>query len=205
MTGSERGRTIAGDWYAGSLPDNLTMAEGAYVETSYSLLRYRSQAVNGVTLGRGAAIYNATMLDMGPAATLKMGDYSMLQGVRVICDSEISIGSHTMLSWLVLLMDSYRMPRSASERRAQLEALAASTERVVEPAVSARPIHIGNNVWIGFGACILPGVSIGDCAVIGAHSVVRDDVPPYSIFAGNPARLVRTISADLPRPLGEKT
>jgi len=52
-------------------------------------------------------------------------------------------------------------------------------------------VVIGNDVWIGHGALILSGARIGDGAVIGAASVVGREVPPYSIFAGNPARHVR--------------
>lgn len=50
---------------------------------------------------------------------------------------------------------------------------------------------IGNDVWIGYRAAILPGVSIGDGAIIGSYSVVTSDVPPYTIVGGNPARLIR--------------
>ena len=51
---------------------------------------------------------------------------------------------------------------------------------------------VGNDVWIGQNAVILPGVRIGNGAIIGANSVVGRDVEPYSIVAGNPARLIRT-------------
>lgn len=51
---------------------------------------------------------------------------------------------------------------------------------------------IGNDVWIGTKAVILPGVTIGDGAIVGAHSVVTRDVPPYTIVAGNPATAIRT-------------
>jgi len=57
--------------------------------------------------------------------------------------------------------------------------------------VSRGNVVIGNDVWIGRRASILSGVTIGDGAVIGAESVVADDVEPYSIVAGNPARLIR--------------
>ena len=63
------------------------------------------------------------------------------------------------------------------------------------PALSDLPLRgdtvVGNDVWIGEGAVILPGVKIGDGAIIGAKSVVGSDVEPYSIVAGNPARLIR--------------
>lgn len=52
-------------------------------------------------------------------------------------------------------------------------------------------IRVGHDVWIGFGATLMPGVSVGPGAVIAARSVVASDVPPYAIVAGNPARVVR--------------
>ena len=54
-----------------------------------------------------------------------------------------------------------------------------------------RPIHIGNDIWIGTGAVILPGVTIGNGAVIGARAVVTHDVPENAIVVGIPARLLR--------------
>jgi acetyltransferase-like isoleucine patch superfamily enzyme len=70
---------------------------------------------------------------------------------------------------------------------------------VLDPAFRDVPGHpatkgdvvIGNDVWIGFGALILSGVTIGDGAVIGARSVVTRDVPPYAIAGGNPSRVLR--------------
>ena len=67
--------------------------------------------------------------------------------------------------------------------------------RMVPLALSDLPLKgdtvIGNDVWIGQNAVILPGVRIGDGSIIGANSVVGNDVEPYTIVAGNPARILR--------------
>ena len=54
-----------------------------------------------------------------------------------------------------------------------------------------RDVRVGNNVWIGFGACILRKVTVGDNAVIGTNAVVTQDVPPNAVVAGVPARVLR--------------
>ncbi len=56
----------------------------------------------------------------------------------------------------------------------------------------ARPVEIGRNCWIGMGACILPGVRIGDSCVVGAGSVVSKEVEPYSVAVGAPARAIKS-------------
>ncbi len=60
----------------------------------------------------------------------------------------------------------------------------------------ARPITVGNNVWIGANVVVLPGVTIGDNCVIGAGSVVTKDIPPHSLAVGNPCRVIRQIESD---------
>lgn len=59
----------------------------------------------------------------------------------------------------------------------------------------AEPVTIGNNVWIGGSATILPGVKVGDNAVVGAGSVVTHDIPSNTVSAGNPARIIKHITA----------
>lgn len=60
----------------------------------------------------------------------------------------------------------------------------------------ARPIRVGDNVWIGAHACVLPGVDIGDNSVIGAGSVVTENVPGGVLAAGNPCRIIRELTAE---------
>ncbi|MDB5012127.1 MAG: acetyltransferase with multiple hexapeptide repeat domain [Daejeonella sp.] len=58
----------------------------------------------------------------------------------------------------------------------------------------SKPVYIGNNVWVGMNACILPGVHIGENSIIGSGSVVTKNVPANEIWVGNPARFVRKIN-----------
>jgi len=57
-------------------------------------------------------------------------------------------------------------------------------------------VTVGNNVWIGGSVVITPGVTIGDCCVIGAGSVVTKDIPAWSVAAGNPCRVIRSITEE---------
>lgn len=64
---------------------------------------------------------------------------------------------------------------------------------IVRTVYSKGPVVIGDNVWIGDKATILPNVRIGEGCIIGANSVVTKDIPPYCIVGGNPARIIKTI------------
>lgn len=194
--GRRRPRTVPGDWHPGTIPANVVQDETAHIETSYIFVRYRSRRPVGLEMGRGAALYNGTMLDVGPRGRVRLGECALVTAVRFICDAEIEIGDHALISWNVVLMDTYRLPRDPAARRRALERRQAAARGVEghqeeEAAAAASPIRIGNNVWIGFDACILPGVTIGEGSVVGARSVVAGDVPPYTVVAGNPARVVR--------------
>jgi acetyltransferase-like isoleucine patch superfamily enzyme len=187
-------RTVPDDFHAGHLPDNAVLSDFHYIETSYSFLHYRSRRDPGFALGYGASVYKGTMLDLGPEGCVTVGDYALVHGARIICDSLVAIGDYTLISWNVVIMDTYRLPWNALSRRAELEQVATREPRLFNAYQPAAPVHIGKNVWIGFDACILPGVRIGDGAIIGARSVVSEDVPAYSIVVGNPARRIRQLS-----------
>jgi acetyltransferase-like isoleucine patch superfamily enzyme len=66
------------------------------------------------------------------------------------------------------------------------------TERPIRlQGIYKRDVEVGNNVWIGYGACVLRGVSVGDNSVIGTNSVVTKDVPANAVVGGIPARIIR--------------
>ena len=166
-------RAIAEDWYPGEIPANAQIDRTAYVGSSYSFVRCRSELPAGVQIGRGASLCDATSLDIGPRGVVRLGDYALVNGARILCDAEIEIGDYALVSWDVVLMDTYRVPFDSEKRR---RAVAGCTV----DSTTARPIRIGRNAWIGFGACVLPGVSIGDGSIVAARSVVAADVPPSS-------------------------
>jgi acetyltransferase-like isoleucine patch superfamily enzyme len=187
-------RSLPWDWHAGTIPENVVVDESAYVETSFSFHLYRSKELVGVRLGRGASAYLGTMFDVGPRGRVTVGEYALLHGVRIICDLAVEVGDHALISWNVVLMDTYRWPLDPVTRRRALEQVAAHRVSPTDEKVPARPVIIGPNVWIGFESCVLPGVTIGAGSVIGARSVVREDIEPYSLVAGNPARFIRRLA-----------
>jgi acetyltransferase-like isoleucine patch superfamily enzyme len=188
------GRSLPWDWYPGTVPDGVVLDDTAYVETTFSFLLCRSEQVPAVTYGRGAASYLGTMFDLGPQARVSIGDYALVHGVRIICDEEVVIGRYSLLSWNVVLMDTYRSARDPQLRREHLRGMPGTRPPVLSGSDRPRPVVLGANVWIGFGAVVLPGVQIGDGAVVGAKSVVTEDVAAYTVVAGNPARPVRELT-----------
>lgn len=64
----------------------------------------------------------------------------------------------------------------------------------IRSLTSKGPVVIGENVWIGEMVCIMPGVTIGRGSIVGANAVVTHDVPPYSLVAGNPARVIKQLN-----------
>src|SRR5437016_14217699 len=142
-------RTLPWDWYPGRIPENAVVDDTAYVETTYSFCFFRSQLPRGVEIGPGASTYLGTMFDVGPRGRVKLGKYALVHGARIICDSEIIIGDYALLSWNVVLMDTYRVPFNARERRRELERVPTREPRLTAAEVPARPIHGGRNVRIG--------------------------------------------------------
>jgi maltose O-acetyltransferase len=126
-------------------------------------------------VGRGAVIRPPFHCDYG--YNIYLGDNVFLNFNCVILDvASVGIGAGTQIGPAVQIYTADH-PRDPVERRTGLE--------------FGRPITIGRNVWIGGCAIILPGVTIGDDAVIGAGSVVTRDVPVGATALGNPARIAK--------------
>ena len=180
------------DWYPGTIPSNVCVSEPVYLGTSYSFHEYRSNAGVGLRIGRGASL-DKTVLDVGPDGRVSLGEFAFVSSARIICDVEVEIGDYALIGWNVVIMDTYRVSLESAMRRHELERSSLHSERRLEGPGTARPVRIGRNVWIGFEVCILPGVTIGEGAVIGARAVVGENVLPFTVVAGNPARIVRVL------------
>lgn len=114
-------------------------------------------------------------------AVLSIGDHCTLNGTMIHCRTAVTIGHFCMFGPGSRLVDndSHRTSIDVTERR--------------KPPRSA-PIHVHDNVWIGANSLILKGVEIGQNSIIAAHSVVTKSVPENTLVAGNPARIVRTLT-----------
>jgi acetyltransferase-like isoleucine patch superfamily enzyme len=189
-------RTLPWDWFPGRVPENVHVDAEAYLETTYSFELFRSVVPEGVRIGRGASVYLGVMFDVGPRGRVRVGDFTLMNGARIICDAEVSISEYCLISWNTVLMDTRRLPLAPAARRAELEQVPGRQPRRAAADVPAQPIRIERNVWIGFDSCVLPGVTIGEGAIVGARSVVVQDVPPFTVVVGNPARAVRQLDPD---------
>lgn len=115
---------------------------------------------------------------LAPGAELKLGPRVGISAAILCAGKQITIGEDTIIGAGAMLLDN------------DFHALLPDGTWKDEYVEGARPIRIGRSVFIGARALILKGVEIGDAAIIGAGAVVTHDVPPSTIFAGNPAKEV---------------
>lgn len=129
-------------------------------------------------------------------ATLTIHNNVFIGGGTVIdCVKEITIHDDVLIASDCLIMDSNNHSISYSIRKKDLKDWRDNFSHDWTTTKS-RPVTLGKGCWIGAYSIILKGVNIGEGAIIGAGSVVSKDVESYSIWAGNPAKLIRMISEE---------
>lgn len=135
---------------------------------------------NGGTICIGERVqllshYAHSVLVTFPGGLLEIGDRTVLNyGVDICATKRVRIGADCLLGTHVIILDNDFHEVTEHDR-----------------APEARPVTIGDGVWIGNRATILPGVTIGDGAVVGAGSVVMSDIPARTLAMGNPARVIK--------------
>lgn len=142
-----------------------------------------------VSIGKSSSIMSHCIIETCPTdehvPSLEIGNkVSIGEYSHITCANKVVIGNGVLTGRFVLITDNSH---------------GNSTKDVADIAPLAREIHsngpvfIGDNVWIGDKATILPNVTIGKGSIIAANAVVTKDVPEYSVVAGVPARIIKTI------------
>lgn len=186
MTGrSEREKMLAGELYDASDP-----------QLAAARLRARQLTRR----------YNQSREDEGDLRTSLLRELLGAMGERVVieppfyCDygEHIAIGENFFMNFGGIILDCNLVCIGANVQCGPSVQLLAAThplvaaERIIGPELSA-PITIGDNVWLGGGVIVCPGVTIGDNTTIGAGSVVTRDIPAKVFAAGNPCRVIRPL------------
>ena len=137
-------------------------------------------------IGRGATLRIGRWAWIGHASKIRVHEGEVSIGAKTVIGQEatisafqhVSIGRECIIADRVMLID---FDHGVTE-----------VERPVRTqGIYKRDVHVGHNVWIGYGACILRGVSVGENAIIGTSAVVTAEVPANAVVAGVPARVIR--------------
>jgi len=139
-------------------------------------------------------------LQVGKRGRIELGRWAWLgDGTKIRChEGVVSIGAKTVLGQECTISAYQHVSIGRECVIADRVMLIDFDHGVVEvdrpirlQGIYKRDVRVGNNVWIGYGACILRGVTMGDNAIVGTSAVVTKDVPPNAVVAGIPARVVR--------------
>jgi acetyltransferase-like isoleucine patch superfamily enzyme len=152
-------------------------------------------------LAHRCCIGSGSRLDIGPKVRLHFGRHvyfthhftgrfygKVTLGDRVFFQHHCSVSVHEELT-----IGDYTLFGEGVSIHDENHIFTAGSDPIADRGFVVKPISIGRNVWVGAKATILPGVHIGDNAVIGANAVVTHDVPAYTVVGGVPARVIREI------------
>jgi len=138
--------------------------------------------------------------EIGKDATVTLGRWSWIgHGTKVrVHEGEVSIGAKSVLGQEGTI-SAYRHISIGREciiadkvMMIDFDHGMVEVERTIrEQGIYKREVHVGHNVWIGYGACLLRNVTVGDNCVVGTSAVVTGDVPENAVVAGIPARIIR--------------
>ncbi len=147
-------------------------------------------------------------LEIGRGATLRIGRWAWIgHGSKLrVHEGEVSIGAKTVMGQECTISAFQHVSIGRECILADRVMLIDFDHGVVEvdrpirlQGIYKRDVHVGHNVWMGYGACVLRGVTIGDNSIVGTSSVVTSEVPENAIVAGAPARVIRM--RDMPRSM----
>jgi acetyltransferase-like isoleucine patch superfamily enzyme len=173
------------DWFSRPVPANVRLGPGSWLHSSFALVHYESRATFGLRVGSDTGLYAGTFFDLGPEAEVEIGNYCSVVGAIFATNGRVVIGDFALIAHEVVFADTHWPAPGLHDPAAKKQRAPRQPESLIE---------IGANVWIGAQAIILGNVSIGEGAIIGSGTLVTQDVPAFTLCAGNPMRIVRTIS-----------
>lgn len=141
----------------------------------------------GCQVAKGCKIYRATL-----SGQVTVARYTSLWGPSIFVSGGghgVQIGSFCSVAHHVSVQEQFHNPQRTTTYFVERNLL--NQPEPPDAQISKGPVRIGHDVWIGAGAQVLSGVSIGDGAIVAAGAIVTRDVAPYAVVAGNPARLIR--------------
>ena len=150
--------------------------------------------------GKHSVIHRSARMDTPPYRIFSLGDYSVIEAFACINNAvgDVMIGNHTRIGLHNTIIGPVEI--GSHVNLAQGITVTAlnhnfddTEKRIDEQGVSTNPVTIEDDVWIGANAVILPGVTIGNHCVVAAGAVVTKDVPPHSLVAGVPAKVIKNI------------
>lgn len=150
--------------------------------------------------GKHAVIHRSVRMDTPPYRKFFLGDYSVVESFACINNAvgDVMIGNHTRIGLHNTIIGPVTIGNHVNLAQgitvtALNHNFSDTEKRIDEQGVNTTPVVIGDDIWIGANAVILPGVTIGSHSVVAAGSVVTKDVPPHSLVAGVPAKIIRQI------------
>lgn len=150
--------------------------------------------------GRHSKIHHSVRMDTPPYRQFSLGDYSVVESYSCINNAvgDVIIGDHTRVGLHNTVIGPVTIGNHVNLAQGiTVTALNHNFEdkelRIDEQGVSTNPVIIGDDIWIGANAVILPGVTIGNHSVVAAGAVVTKDVPPHTLVGGVPAKNIKTL------------
>lgn len=150
--------------------------------------------------GKHSVIHRSARMDTPPYRKFSLGDYSVIESFACINNAvgDVVIGDHTRIGLHNTVIGPVKIGHHVNLAQgvtvtALNHIFKDANKRIDEQGISTAPVTIGDDIWIGANAVILPGVTIGNHSVVAAGAVVTKDVPPRSLVAGVPAKEIKQI------------
>ena len=150
--------------------------------------------------GKHSVIHRSARMDTPPYRIFSLGDYSVVESFACINNAvgDVVIGDHTRIGLHNTIIGPVEIGNHVNLAQgitvtALNHNFSDTNKRIDEQGVSTNPVTIEDDVWVGANAVILPGVTIGEHCVVAAGAVVTKDVPPHSLVAGVPAKVIKQI------------